>query len=46
MKKEKQQSKKGQIVACVLKGTSQCPKPKECNGMERQCNAWFDHSGR
>ncbi len=36
----------GQEVCCSLKGSSLCPKPQECDGMNRLCSVWQVHSGK
>ena len=46
-KKSKQQSNKTSAsmeITCALYQTEACPFPTTCDGKNRQCNAWKDHS--
>lgn len=38
--------KKEQAVSCALRGSAVCPKPDKCDGLDRQCTKWINHSGR
>lgn len=43
----KENSKKfGQMISCALLGSKVCPKPDKCNGIERKCTIWRNHSGK
>ncbi|MCI9177034.1 MAG: hypothetical protein HFJ28_00225 [Clostridia bacterium] len=44
--KENVQKKTGQEISCALHGSPICPKPNECDGINRQCRIWQSHSGR
>lgn len=43
---KKQHQQPSQKIPCALHGSHLCPKPKECNGINRLCTIWEDHSGR
>ncbi len=42
----KEKKNKGIKALCMLKGSKKCPKPKQCDGINRQCLIWLNHSGR
>lgn len=47
IKVDKQKKEKsGQVIPCALLHSKICPKPKECDGINRLCSAWKNHSGR
>ena len=33
-------------IVCALFGTVLCPLPDKCNGFDRLCNNWKNHSSR
>ena len=48
-KKSKQQSNKTSAsmeITCALYQTGACPFPTTCDGKNRQCNAWKNHSSK
>ena len=47
MKDQEQKTKQtSSKTMCALKGSHICPKPKECDGLERKCNVWQNHSAK
>jgi len=33
-------------IPCALLGTKVCPRPHECNGINRKCTIWKTHSAK
>ena len=44
--KVKNEQPKMQPIPCALHGFSACPKPHECDGLDRLCTFWNICSGR
>lgn len=44
--KTKEKKDTGIKATCVLKESKKCPKPNQCDGINRQCTIWINHSGR
>ena len=44
--KDKKTKPNAQKAVCALKGTSICPKPKECDGLKCKCTVWKSHSAK
>ena len=42
---QKKIGSKSSVISCALKGCNLCP-DKNCNGINRKCDLWLNHSSK